>query len=250
MAGPSETGSPSVQASWDLENLAGSKGLIEWTSDQFEPVRGLRVAEVGAGIGTFTSRLLAGGALEVLALEPDPECLEILRPKFESEAEVEVAGQEVPGSSALAAAGFDLVLCQNVLEHVDDDRAAFREMVDALRPGGRIFLLVPAFPGLYGSLDRSYGHLRRYRPEDLRDLAAGTDLEAVRVRFFNALAIVGWWVRCQTGATGIGRRSLAVYELLLRLWRPIEERVRVPFGISLILEARKPGNGSDARQDA
>lgn len=38
---------------------------------------------------------------------------------------------------------FDLVICVHVLEHVGDDRAALREMVRVLRPGGVAMILVP-----------------------------------------------------------------------------------------------------------
>ena len=43
-----------------------------------------------------------------------------------------------------------------------------RAIAGALRPGGRLGLLVPANPKLYGRLDRGYGHVRRYTPGGLR----------------------------------------------------------------------------------
>lgn len=231
---------------WDLESFSEAKGLASWMSRQWAPVEGLRVVEVGAGIGTFTAHLIAGGAEEVIALEPDPACLDVLRERFDEAGRVELVGEEVPGCQMLEEASVDLVICQNVLEHVEDDRLAFEEMVSALVPGGRIFLLVPALPRLFGSLDAQYGHLRRYQPADLRELAAENKLEDLSIRYFNALGIIGWWVKCRIRATGIGSASLRVYETFLKAWRPVEDRVRIPVGLSLILEARKPAAVSES----
>jgi 2-polyprenyl-3-methyl-5-hydroxy-6-metoxy-1,4-benzoquinol methylase len=54
------------------------------------------------------------------------------------------------------------VLCINVLEHTEDDVAALRNAYALLPGGGRVIVFVPADRSLYGSLDRSVGHLRRY----------------------------------------------------------------------------------------
>jgi hypothetical protein len=113
-------------------------------------------------------------------------------------------------------------------------------MARALRPGGRLMALVPAHPRLYGSLDRAYGHERRYTPERLRSIVERASLVVERLYFFNALGILGWWVRGRTGARGIGSSSLRAYDALLAAWRPIERRVDLPVGLSLIVHARKP----------
>jgi len=113
-------------------------------------------------------------------------------------------------------------------------------MARALRPGGRLMALVPAHPRLYGSLDRAYGHERRYTPDRLRSIVEGAGLAVERLSYFNALGIPGWWARNRTGARGIGTAPLRAYEALLAAWRPIEDRVDLPFGLSLIAHARRP----------
>ena len=64
------------------------------------------------------------------------------------------------------------------------------------------------------------------------------------IRYFNALGIVGWGARCRIGASEIGRRSLRAYERLLKACRPIEDRISTRFGLSPILEAKRPEGGS------
>jgi len=224
------------RAEWDLDGMSGATRLINWTADQFGSVKDLDVVEVGSGIGTYTDELLKRGARSVLAIEPDPHCLERLEARFGGDERVVLSSNVMPGAEVLRDGNVgDLVVCQNVLEHIEDDRSAFEEMVSALRTGGRLFLLVPANPWLYGSLDEEFDHFRRYRKDDLLGLAALVDLEGVNVRPFNTLGIPGWWIKGKSGRREVGNGSLRAYEAMLRFWRPIEDRFEVPVGLSLIL---------------
>src|SRR5689334_13033500 len=85
-------------ALWDLEILAGARGLGDWMFEQFAPYVGDTVAEVGAGIGTYTDRLLAAAARHVLALDPEPPCLARLHQRYDADARVTVSGDLLPGS--------------------------------------------------------------------------------------------------------------------------------------------------------
>jgi SAM-dependent methyltransferase len=200
------------------------------------------VLEVGAGIGTFSARLLAAGAERLLLVEPEAACVAELERRFAADPRVEVRAEYLPDAPSLRAnaGSFDFALSQNVLEHIPDDAAAMAAMAAALRPGGRLMALVPAHPRLYGSLDRAYGHERRYTRERLRAIVAAAGLELERLYSFNALGVPGWWARNLTGARGIGASSLRAYEALLRAWRPVERRVELPVGLSLIVHARRP----------
>jgi SAM-dependent methyltransferase len=227
---------------WDLEALASAAGLGDWMFEQFEPLVGGSVAEVGAGIGTFSERILASGAESLLLIEPDPVCAETLERKFGGDARTRIAQEALPDSRALSAASgkLDLIICQNVLEHVADDEGAAKQMAAALRPGGWLCLLVPAHPALFGPLDRRYGHVRRYDRERVRQIAAVADLELVDLYSFNLLGVLGWWVKNRQRSARIDRGSLRAYEILLRGWRPVERRVRPPWGLSLVARARRP----------
>jgi 2-polyprenyl-3-methyl-5-hydroxy-6-metoxy-1,4-benzoquinol methylase len=228
---------------WDLENLRSARRLCDWMFRQSEPyVRG-EVAEIGAGIGTFSERLaVRRDVTSLLLIEPDPVCVEVLKRDFSSNPKVTVARETLPDSPTLGArAGtLDFLLCQNVLEHIDEEQAAVQAMASALRPGGNLALLVPAHPQLYGNLDRTYGHYRRYTRERLQRLIAGAGLECVELYSFNLLGVPGWWINRFRRSPGISRGSLRAYEALLRAWQPVEDWRRPPWGLSLITHARKP----------
>jgi SAM-dependent methyltransferase len=211
---------------------------------QLPPVAGARVLEVGAGIGTFSARMLQAGASELLLLEPEAACVAELERRFAADPRVVIRAEGLPGAPSLTGREFDVAVSQNVLEHIEDDAAALAAMADTLRPGGRLTVLVPAHPRLYGPLDRAYGHHRRYTRERLRGIVERAGLEVERLYRFNALGVPGWWVRNRTGAHGIGSAPLRVYEALLAAWRPVERRLEPPFGLSLVVHARRPDHAA------
>jgi SAM-dependent methyltransferase len=245
MACTSAEDADSVEAQdelWDLENLRAARRLCDWMYEQCSQFVEGAVTEVGAGIGTFSARLLAQpGVTKLLLIEPEPACAEILARTFNGDPRVSVAREMLPDSLALKSCSgeVDFLLCQNVLEHIDEDGPAVRAMAEALRPGGHLTLLVPAHPRLYGNLDRAYGHCRRYTRERLRGVVCGAGLEVTDLYSFNLLGVPGWWVNRFRRSPGISRTSLRAYEALLRVWQPVERRHRPPWGLSLIAHARK-----------
>src|SRR5229473_527704 len=56
----------------------------------------------------------------------------------------------------------DTVLCMDLLEDIDDPESVLGKLAATLKPGGRIVVLVPNLPAVFGTLDRSIGHKRRY----------------------------------------------------------------------------------------
>jgi len=226
---------------WDLESLAAARRFGDWQFEQLGAVGARTVAEVGAGIGAFSERLLAAGARRLLLVEPEPLCAEVLERRFAEDPRVTLAREELPQAPSLRGdAGFDLIVCQNVLEHVADHAAAVAAMAGALLPGGRLAVLVPAHPRLYGALDRRYGHARRYTRELLRTVLEGARLEVSELRSFNLLGVPGWWIKSRSPTPRLSPRSLAAYEALLPLWRPLEERLRPPWGLSLVALSARP----------
>ncbi len=76
---------------------------------------------------------------------------------------------------------YDAVLALDVIEHLDDDRAAVESLSRLVRPGGVLILSVPALPDLFTEFDRVQGHRRRYLPETLRDAIPGGLLNVEQV---------------------------------------------------------------------
>jgi SAM-dependent methyltransferase len=62
---------------------------------------------------------------------------------------------------------FDLVAAFDIIEHVEDDAAAFAELARVCRPGGVLLLSVPLHPNAWTAFDEAVGHCRRYDPSQL-----------------------------------------------------------------------------------
>jgi SAM-dependent methyltransferase len=77
--------------------------------------------------------------------------------------------------------GFEAVLALDVIEHIDDDRAAVTRLGRLVRPGGVVILSVPALPQFFSEFDEVQGHRRRYLPETLRAAFSGSDLAVERL---------------------------------------------------------------------
>jgi SAM-dependent methyltransferase len=82
---------------------------------------------------------------------------------------------------------FDLILATDIIEHVDDDLTALREIHRVLKPGGRALITVPAFNILWGLQDDVAQHKRRYRAWELLARASDADLHASKHFYFNYL---------------------------------------------------------------
>jgi SAM-dependent methyltransferase len=198
--------------------------------------------EIGAGIGTFSKLLLKAGADPLVLVEPEDACVAELSRLFAHDPRVEIAQQYLPEAEALRSRPgyFRYALAQNVLEHIEDDVAALAAVVDALEPGGELAVLVPAHPFLHGRLDEGFGHFRRYTRPRVRSVVREAGAELTSLRSFNLLGVPGWWIAGRTHQLDIDARSLRVYEALVRFWRPIEDALRPPLGLSLVARARKP----------
>lgn len=137
---------------------------------------GPRIVNVGAGQGTF-SLLLEKRGFVVTSVEPSPEGRELLRGRVRGEV-VAAEAQQLP----FADATFDAAVLGEVLEHIDDDVAALREVVRVARPGGALAISVPANPGYWGPSDTWAGHARRYTRERLVSACELAGLTVERVR--------------------------------------------------------------------
>jgi SAM-dependent methyltransferase len=97
-----------------------------------------RVLDDGCGVGEYLARL-ALGARQAHGVEFDFARARASLSRAAQAHVVDAAGENLPYASAT----FDLVLSHEVLEHVDDDRAAVQEIARLLRPGGRLVIFVP-----------------------------------------------------------------------------------------------------------
>lgn len=151
---------------------------------------------------------------------------------------------------------FDLVTCIDVLEHLPDDRTAAAELARVLRPSGLLVVTVPAFQFLWGDHDVLYGHHRRYRVGQVRELLSSAGLDVLRASYFEPLFLPPLWLFRKLKKLGGSRRSLSGRDDFISLPRPLNwllthvlaserfllRHVDLPFGVTLLAVARKPSS--------
>jgi len=213
------------------------EALRRYTGFLWELIRpyvGRRVLEVGSGTGVMTRYLATREAL--VATDVDPQYVELLQRTYADKPNVEVRLLDLAaaGDDGLPRRSFDTVVCANVLEHIADDAAALRAMHDALVPGGRVVLIIPALRQLYGAIDKAIGHHRRYTRREITEKLCTAGFAVEHVSYFNVLGVPAWYLNARV----LRRRSVPglqarVSDRLVPLLR-VERRLRPPFGMSLL----------------
>jgi len=180
----------------------------------------------------------------VIAMDIDPDCIDQLRQRYRDQANLKAFTCELGSNEFEQVRQFELdsCVCLNVLEHIEDDVAALKSMASVLSPGGVIVLLVPAFPALYGPIDRNLEHHRRYTRRSLRDASQRAGLPLKRMRYVNMIGFFGWWANAHI--LKLEAQSEAQIEMFDRWFVPlisrIEERITPPFGQSLFAVLQRP----------
>ncbi len=220
---------------------SGAPNYNTWLGQRFKEHAGARVLEVGAGIGTITA-LLAKGRQKVVALEVDPFYVRRLQNRFRGTPQVVpyLSDVALADFEQLAKERFDSIVLSNVLEHIPDDGGAVRRFAQILGPGGKVLILVPALPAIFGALDEAVGHYRRYTPDSLRAVLDSNGFDVERLEWMNLVGIPGWFVN------GKVLRRRAMPPLQLRLYDQLapwlaraESKVKLPVGMSLFCVARR-----------
>lgn len=192
--------------------------------------------DIGAAGGGNT-RVLRGLGLRAIALEYGEEGAGLARER----------GLDVIRGDArclpVSTGSLDVVVAFDVLEHIEDDAAAIREIHRILRPGGRLLVAVPAGMDLWSAHDEAVGHVRRYTRDGLVAAVRAGGLAVESVRSWNVL-LRPVAKRRRRSSTGSDLESVpVVLNAALRTVVALERRARrlgdLP-GVSLVLVARRP----------
>jgi SAM-dependent methyltransferase len=233
--------SPSfVYASNELDSLVGASNYYRGILDYFRPYLGKRILEIGAGIGTFSSLLLEAYPSHLLLFEPSRNLLPRLRDRFSLDRRVTVI-EDSSFEGVAQSAEVDSIVLVNVLEHIQEDEATLRRLHSALTVGGAVLLFVPALPLLYGTLDKEFGHYRRYMKHDLVTKLQRAGFELAMVRYVNMLGVLTWYLAGKVlRKRTLKPQDVRLYDKLVVPWMSMLERHwDTPIGQSLICIGRK-----------
>lgn len=223
---------------------------------------GAWVLDLGCGEGRHVHGLHVLNGINVVGLDRDGPSLDKARDGLAMLPAATATTGFVLGDAyrtPFADGTFDAVICSEVLEHLDDYRAALAEIGRVLKPGGAFVATVPrawpekicwalaSGPGGYG--DQPGGHVRIFDEAELARDIAGGGFDQVGRHHAHGLHAPYWWLKCAFWGRRDDHRLVVLYhrflvwDLLKRPWltRALDAIASPLMGKSLALYFRKRG---------
>jgi SAM-dependent methyltransferase len=222
----------------------GRRKILRRILAKLDPPPGARVLDLGCGTGANGSVLAEGGRV-VFGLDASSVPLGLGGAKGHT-GRLRGDALHLP----FADRSFDLVVALDVLEHIDEDHAAARELGRVAKPGAALIVFVPALQILWGLQDDVSHHKRRYHRTGLIDTVRAGGFAVERTTFFNSLlfppilaARLAMRLRRPASVESEnqigGAFSNAVLERIFGLEAALLDRVDLPIGVSLACIARR-----------
>jgi len=220
--------------------------LLVWALQTYFP-RARSVLDVGCGTGAVLNAIgRARPGLRLVGVDASEAALRIAAGRADAQF-VRADATCLPFKDEFDVAGsFD------VLEHIDDDRAALLELAAAVRPGGGVIVTVPQHEWLWGPADEYGRHRRRYTGSTIESRVQSAGLSIIRsTSWVSMLLPVVAISRARDRQLGrdydptrelrLSRRANRLLETVLTLEHAaIRSGVSLPFGASRLIVARRP----------
>ncbi len=233
----------------DLEGLETLKAISaankfnDWMYDQVAAEASGKILEIGSGIGNISERFIKAGN-EIYLTDIRDNYLEYLEKNFSDKAsgilKLDIVDPDFEKNFSELLGQFDLVFALNVVEHIKDDQLAIDNIKKLLKPGGKIFILVPAYQALYNNFDEALEHYRRYNKKSLNKLYEKAGLEILNSYYFNLAGIAGWFFTGKIlGKKVIPSGQMKLYNSLVPIFKIVDRVFLRSMGLSVISVAKK-----------
>ncbi len=208
----------------------------------------LHILDIGCGTGAMLDELAPFGP--VVGADFSPEALQFCVTRGIQAPLARADVRRLP----FADSTFDVVTAMDIIEHIDDDKAASCEIFRVLKPGGRLFVTVPAFPSLWSEHDEALHHYRRYTKPRLKDLFQRVGLAVDKISYTVTALFPPIWVYRQISnllpkpqddgekKANLVNFSQPINKALLSLsnWETqLVQNANLPFGVTVVCIARK-----------
>ena len=223
-------------------SLERASNYNRWIGDMVRAHVGRRVLDAGCGSGNITRQVL--DREQVVAVDVWDDFVATMTRTFAGAGNLAVHRFDLADPAmvdALRPYELDSAYCVNVLEHVEDHRAALANFAAILPPGAPLFLLVPAFPVLFGEHDRADHHFRRYTRRSLRETIEPLPWRIEQDHYLTLPGFFAWLGLVRLMRRQLDEQKIGLYDRLIPGIRAVEDRVHAPFGQSLVAVLRRTG---------
>ena len=139
------------------------------------------VLDIGCGTGGNIAAF--ADDYRCIGIDPSPDAIRLAQTRFPQARFVQSA---IPDGIGPLISTANLLLLMDVLEHVPDDSLFFSELLAQAKPGSYLLITVPADMTLWSQHDVSFGHHRRYDPDQLQRLWAHLPVKTLLLSYYNA----------------------------------------------------------------
>ena len=229
----------------DLEAMSFALRYHRWILELFDPYLGSRVAEIGAGSGSFSELLLTRELESLIVVEPSDTMFQSLKTRLSTiEGPTKIrfhnsTFRQVVGE--IRSVQPDSIFYVNVMEHIAEDEEELLAIHNMLESGGRVFIFVPALKWLYSPFDKRIGHFRRYTKSELVQKCERTGFQILKSHYVDFAGILPWWVNfCLLRSDALSPSNVRYYDnLAVPVIRIAERLILPPIGKNLLLIAEK-----------
>jgi SAM-dependent methyltransferase len=231
---------------WFTARLEILKSQIEI---MFPHKNDLNILNIGVATGATSQMLEMFG--KVKSIEYDEVCFNFVKEKLQIDIE-----QGTILDLQFAENSFDLVCAFDVVEHVEDDQLAVKEMIRVCKSKGFVFVTVPAFMDLWSKHDEINYHFKRYTSKTLLSLFDSNTGNVIYHSYFNTILflpiyLVRWisnkfpklFKRDGSGSDHsmfeLGFLNKVLYAIFYAENILLKRLVKLPFGVSFMLSFKK-----------
>lgn len=143
----------------------------------------LRILDAGCGCGNLITRLSQWG--KVVGTDASRDALTFCNQRSSADL-VESSVEQSP----LHDDQFDFVFALQIIEHIENDLAAMKELYRVTKPGGFLIVTAPACMFLWGYHDEKFGHVRRYGKSELFRLAQNSKFIVAKICYLNFFSVL------------------------------------------------------------
>jgi SAM-dependent methyltransferase len=226
--------------------VARRKIIFDWVfwilADYNQP----KILDVGCGTGFNLAYLRANEYTDVVGLDFSTEALGFCQPRQLTHL-ICADGLNPP----LRHESFDLIMALDLIEHLEDDVLALRELARLLKPGGSLIIFTPAFQFLWGLQDEVSHHYRRYTATQLQQKIKTVGLSIRKLTYANTFLFPVIWAGrlalrlSNNNIQGTSENDLhpswsnGLLQAIFSAEQPLLRHFDLPFGVSLFCIANK-----------
>jgi len=221
-----------------LESMNLAVWFNQWILNKFRKYLTGDILEVGFGTGNFTKFLNKYKTVWIIDINDEY----IRKTKKLVGKKVQVGFGDIEENRYFFEnRNFDSIVCLNVLEHVQNDDLALQNLYKLLNNKGKLILLVPSHQFLYGEIDKSIGHFRRYSKLKFERKLEKMGFKIISARRLNLLGAIGWYIAGKILKEKVVKEGkIKIFNLIAPLIVPIEDLFEPPIGTSILVIAEKP----------